>query len=231
MSARTLVMGDIHGNDKALNQCLDRSDFNLANDTLIQLGDVCDRHPDTATVVEQLSQIPNLIAIRGNHDPWLQRWLETGVTSTIWAENGGIASIKSYIESGDVIDRSKHLTFLKRQENFYVDQKNRLFIHAGFTNPKGPEFEEPASQCYWDRSLWYDAMKDRLSNKRPALSKLFDEIYIGHTPTINWQQETPMQAFNIWNLDTGAGWNGRLTIMDLETKEYWQSDPASTLYI
>ncbi len=39
-----------------------------------------------------------------------------------------------------------------------------------------------------------------------------------------------MQAANIWNLDTGAGFKGKLTIMDVTTKEYFQSDLAQDLY-
>jgi serine/threonine protein phosphatase 1 len=39
-----------------------------------------------------------------------------------------------------------------------------------------------------------------------------------------------MKAANIWNLDTGAGYNGKLTIMDIKTKEYWQSDLVTELY-
>jgi serine/threonine protein phosphatase 1 len=31
-------------------------------------------------------------------------------------------------------------------------------------------------------------------------------------------------------MDTGAGWAGKLTIMDVQTKEYWQSDPVQSLY-
>jgi len=33
-----------------------------------------------------------------------------------------------------------------------------------------------------------------------------------------------MKAANIYNLDTGAGHTGRLSIMDVDTKEFWQSD-------
>ena len=38
-----------------------------------------------------------------------------------------------------------------------------------------------------------------------------------------WNITTPMQAANIINLDTGSGKGGLLTIMNLETKEYWQA--------
>ena len=39
-----------------------------------------------------------------------------------------------------------------------------------------------------------------------------------------------MKAANIWNLDTGAGFEGKLTIMNVDTKEYYQSDKLTTLY-
>ena len=35
---------------------------------------------------------------------------------------------------------------------------------------------------------------------------------------------------NVWNLDTGGGYEGKLTVMDVETKELWQSDFVNTLY-
>ena len=31
-----------------------------------------------------------------------------------------------------------------------------------------------------------------------------------------------MNAANIWNLDTGGGWYGFISIMDVDTKEVWQ---------
>jgi serine/threonine protein phosphatase 1 len=34
----------------------------------------------------------------------------------------------------------------------------------------------------------------------------------------------------IWNVDTGAAFKGPLTIMDVDTKEFWQSEPLNTLY-
>ena len=40
-----------------------------------------------------------------------------------------------------------------------------------------------------------------------------------------------MNAANIWNLDTGAGFRGKLTIMDINTKEYWQSDNVNEIYV
>jgi serine/threonine protein phosphatase 1 len=36
--------------------------------------------------------------------------------------------------------------------------------------------------------------------------------------------------FNITNMDTGAGHTGKLTIMDIDSKIFWQSDPLPKLY-
>jgi serine/threonine protein phosphatase 1 len=39
-----------------------------------------------------------------------------------------------------------------------------------------------------------------------------------------------MQGCNVWNIDTGAGFHGKLTALDISTKEFWQSDPVPALY-
>jgi serine/threonine protein phosphatase 1 len=58
----------------------------------------------------------------------------------------------------------------------------------------------------------------------------FMEIYIVHTHTTKFNSDKPLNAFNIYNLDIDAGNSGRLTIMDIETKAFWQSDLTSELY-
>jgi serine/threonine protein phosphatase 1 len=59
---------------------------------------------------------------------------------------------------------------------------------------------------------------------------LFSEIYIGHTPTIFYGETEPMNAENMWNIDTGAAFTGKLSIMDINTKQFWQSDIVMDLY-
>jgi serine/threonine protein phosphatase 1 len=78
------------------------------------------------------------------------------------------------------------------------------------------------------RELWYGA-RMRESREGPDTKRLtaFDEVYIGHTPT-DWLR--PRRVLDIWNLDQGAGWDGVLTLMHVETHEYWQSDPVPELY-
>ena len=64
----------------------------------------------------------------------------------------------------------------------------------------------------------------------PKRLTLYKEIYIGHTPVSRIQKTTPVQMANVWNVDTGAAFKGPLTIMDVDTKEFWQSEPLPSLY-
>lgn len=59
---------------------------------------------------------------------------------------------------------------------------------------------------------------------------LYKEIYLGHTPVTRIGQTVPVKRGNIWNVDTGAAFHGPLTIMDVESKQFWQSDPLPQLY-
>ena len=64
----------------------------------------------------------------------------------------------------------------------------------------------------------------------PKRLLLFNEIYIGHTSTTNYKVSEPMQGCNVWNVDTGAAFKGSLTALNIETKEFVQTDPVYLLY-
>jgi serine/threonine protein phosphatase 1 len=116
-----------------------------------------------------------------------------------------------------------------------VDEGNRLFVHAGFSSIHGPVKEHFYHNFFWDRTLWElalatdkDLKKD--SKRYPKRLRLFSEIFIGHTPTLYYDSTVPMHAANVWNIDTGAAFTGRLSALDVETKAFWQSEPVPSLY-
>ena len=51
-----------------------------------------------------------------------------------------------------------YIYFLENLLDFFIDGENRLFIHAGFTNLKGVDFEYFKPLFYWDRTLWETAL-------------------------------------------------------------------------
>ena len=232
-------MGDIHGGYKALVQCMERAKFDYELDTLIQLGDVADGWSEVPECVDLLLKVKNLIAIKGNHDEWAREWMLFGTPPHMWLKQGGQATYDAYRH--DVEMKADHYTrFFNKQHNYYHDEENdRVFVHGGYVDAKGIGHDHSKSY-YWDRELWSIALSGK-SSLRGKVSKAFTqklprrlrahkEIYIGHTTTLNWKTDKPMKACNVWNLDTGGGFGGKLTIMDVDTKEYWQSDKVEDLY-
>lgn len=233
---RTLVFGDIHGGLRALKQLFERAQIS-PQDQLIFLGDYVDGWSDSAELIDfliELKQTHQCIFMRGNHDELLCAWLDQGRDNPMWLNHGGASTVAAYA-SLDAATKSKHVAFLKSLQNYYLDPQNRLFVHAGFTNLKGVDFEYFPKMFYWERTLWESALalNPELSKTDLAYPKrflLYSEIYIGHTPVTQINQTTPQHRACIWNIDTGAAFEGPLTVMDVATHEYWQSDPVYTLY-
>lgn len=239
MIQKTFVIGDIHGGLKALVQVLERAKVSK-NDTLIFLGDFVDGWSESPAVLDfliALKEKQNCIFIRGNHDDLLLKWLckdNEGFDERMWFNHGGEASALSY-QNIENSTKEKHIQFLLSLQDYHLDDENRLFIHAGFTNVKGVEHEYFKPLFYWDRTLWETAlaMDNQLSKDAltyPNRLKLYKEIYIGHTPVTKIDETIPINKACVWNVDTGAAFQGKLTIMDVDTKEFWQSDDLSDLY-
>ncbi len=236
MDKRTLVIGDIHGGYKALEQVLNRARVTV-EDKLIFLGDYVDGWSESKTVIDKLialSKTHNCIFIRGNHDALFTEYLKTRKQNKLWLRHGGASTLKAYENcSPNTIKQHRH--FLEHLQNYHIDDQNRLFLHAGFINMHGPEQEYYAYIFYWDRTLWETALAtdkhlDERSLFYPKRFTHFKEIFIGHTPTIRIGETKPVQALNLWNVDTGAAFTGTLSALDVDTKQVYQSDEVWKLY-
>jgi len=233
---RTLVIGDIHSGLKALQQVLQKAEV-TTKDRLIFLGDYVDGWSEAVETVEfliHLDKTHTCIFLRGNHDELCLDWLLKKEHNAVWLQHGGTATSNSYAKvSEEIIE--KHIQFYEDLKNYYLDAKNRLFLHAGFTNLKGIEHEYFSKTFYWDRTLWELAvslnpdLKEEDANY-PARLKNYREIYIGHTPVTRMGKTRPQNFANVWNIDTGAAFKGPLTIFDIKSKKIWQSDPVCTFY-
>lgn len=131
---------------------------------------------------------------------------------------------KTALESKDI--PAMHQTFFNSRKLYYIDHNNRCFLHVGFKRNL-PFEEQKITDYYWGRSLCQDAVKQAANGEDFTMVPDFKEIYIGYSQTIQRDTDKPLQAFNIYNVDTGAG---RLTIMDVETKAYWQYDLTTDFY-
>lgn len=235
MEKRTLVIGDIHGAFRALTQLLERASVS-EKDHLIFVGDYTDGWSESIQVIEFLIGFGNKISctfLKGNHDVNVREWLSTGYIKPAWYKSGGKSTMEAYEHMAHK-SRKQHLEFFKQLEDYHIDMENRLFIHAGFTSQNGPEYEKYPSVYNEDRTLWETALitadTPDTATHYPKRFRCFNEIYIGHTPTTKAGSDRPMKGGNVWNVDTGAAFTGKLTAMDICTKEYWQSDTVQHLY-
>jgi len=231
---KVFCCGDIHGRFEALKQVLKKSKFNYTKDKLIVLGDIVDGGYNTYEVVEELLKIKNLIYIIGNHCEWFIKHINNGFSENIWLNQGGCNTLNSYggecIDADFIVDAPKkfditnvkipvtHQDFFNRGIYYYV-LNNMLFVHGGI-NPKIPFLKSQSKHdLLWDRSLINYC-------KRGKYVPRYEKVFVGHTTTqiIERNCTKPLNYSNLWMLDTGAGWNGKLTIMDVNTEEFWQSD-------
>ena len=234
--SRNLVIGDIHGALKALKQLIQKVNI-TPDDHLIFLGDYVDGWSESAELISfliELNTTHNCTFLRGNHDELCYTWLTQNSYSSDWIKHGGQATMNSYAKKSKE-EIETHLHFFEELINYHIDNRNRLFLHAGFTNLHGPHREYFEKLFYWDRTLWetalgLDAQLEKTDCRYPKRLLIFDEIYIGHTPVTRINKTVPIKAACVWNMDTGAAFKGPLTIMDIDTKEYWQSDPVHLLY-
>lgn len=229
------AIGDIHGGLRALQQVVERAPVQ-ENDMLVFMGDYVDGWSQSYQVIEyliELNQKQNCIFLKGNHDAWAESWLATGAINSTWVEHGGKETIDSYAGiTGE--KREQHLQFYKSLQLYFIDAFGRCYVHGGYTSKRGPAFETIPEVLMLDRTLWEAALAAKemqtTSLFYPRRLNSFKEIFIGHTPTLYLGTDKPVCASSVYNIDTGAAFHGKLTIMNVATKEYWQSDIVRTLY-
>ena len=184
-NSKTWVIGDIHGEYDKLKRLLELIEFDYENDQLISLGDIVDRGPNSYECVEELLKIKNLIALRGNHDEAFRESTITGRNSLY--TQGGRETMLSYQRSYPKCDNDPtkipqtHKDFFKNQINYYVDINGNLFVHAGIDITRDIE-KQDLMTFIWDREMIMDAL-----NPKCEFDNIYKNIFIGHTPTIYWE--------------------------------------------
>jgi len=225
---KRFAIGDIHGRIGALKQVLKESKFNYKKDKLIVLGDIVDGGPDAFGVIEELLKIKNIVYIIGNHDRWFMKHIRQGWTGELWIQQGGQVTLESYgaalgwhktiTDEREVITDAvipvTHQEFLNRGTYYHIED-NMVFVHGGF-NPTIPIEKETHSNLVWDRELIDYAIGHKIEG--------WDKVFVGHSTTLCFGSTLPRKRNNLWMMDTGAGHSGKLTIMDIDTEEYWQSE-------
>ena len=94
------VVGDIHGHIKTLEELISQIDLQNGH-KLVSLGDMIDRGPDSASVLELFRGNPSFHAIKGNHEQMMHKSISIGKNRhwKSWLKFGGVETLISFFLS------------------------------------------------------------------------------------------------------------------------------------
>ena len=102
-----------------------------ADETVVILGDVIDRGPNSRNVVDQLIQLKdqtNLVCILGNHEEMLLDSFDFELARESWLNVGGRETLDSYGGELSLIP-DEHIQFIRSFVDYW-ETESEIFVHA-----------------------------------------------------------------------------------------------------
>jgi serine/threonine protein phosphatase 1 len=231
--SRAYAVGDVHGRADlfaALIAAVDSDDAKraTADTTVVLLGDLVDRGPDSAGVValarDWQARRP-LRALMGNHEEMfldsfdseevLRQFLRFGGKETMlsYPINPVTYTASSLTETQELMRAAvpaEDIAFMRAMEDM-VTIGDYLFVHAGI-RPGVPLDQQRIGDLRW--------IREPFTSCKVSLGPV---VVYGHTI-----YERPEIGFNRIGIDTGAYQSGRLTAIGLEGTNRWLIEAKET---
>lgn len=215
------AVGDVHGCLKELLAAEDRivadaAKVSAKRRVILLLGDLIDRGPQSADVLDHLTRSAppgfERMAICGNHDDTFLGFMEDPVANEGWLEFGGVETMQSYgMDVERLLRQRKGLASLAAVLRETVPERHvaylsalpvsvrfgdTLFVHAG-VRPGVPLADQQDEDFMWIREAFLGADHG-----------LGLTVVHGHTPS-----KDPVFVPGRIGIDTGAYATGRLTVL------------------
>lgn len=243
-SGRDFVVGDLHGCFAQLRTELEARHFDPQRDRLFAVGDLVDRGPQSDSVLETVEQY-GIKSVKGNHEDVIVRWHAGEEQALSLLGNGAdwlldraderdwVKAIAAYMASLPYlieIETEHGLVGIVHADS-PVSDWNRLVADIERERADG----KTRRKAIWSRTRW-KAQQPHPSPSRNTLRSLLDKarhsvrgeahvvgrienvtaVIVGHTPV-----SAVTAKDNVINIDTGAVYGGKLTIMDLADLPQW----------
>lgn len=230
---RIYAVGDIHGQIDLFNRLVEQIEADdaardSADTTIILLGDLVDRGPDSSGVLDAaiaLGKRRHVRTLCGNHEEMFLKSLDSTAVLRDFLRRGGRETVLSYSIDEDTyndldfdqlrlelhkIVPERHVQFLHSLEDWIIIG-DYLFVHAGIR--PGVAIEDQSTQdLRWIREPFLSAS--------PSCSYC---VVHGHTIS-KGPEEHPGRI----GIDTGAYISGRLTAIGLEADRRWFMSSSNT---
>jgi len=234
--ARTYVIGDIHGACRALQQVIRRVAPSTGGPAHL-FGRLCGWVVGIAAGdgVPDGIEMPPIIAFlfAATTTPGVRNGSLGWGPDPNWLFHGGRATVESYAGIS-AMQTIRHLAFFARMRLILKRRGGFLFMPASppcmapprsitkaITSGTGPYGRWRCPSMTGSLKTVFSIHDDCCFTRRSISVILPLPILTGIFPCI---------AANVWNMDTGAAFTGRISMMDIETKKVTQSDIVQKLY-
>lgn len=230
---RAYAVGDVHGRADlfaAMIKAVEDDDAGrgAADSTIVLLGDLVDRGPDSAGVIALARQWHGrrpIRALMGNHEEMFLDSFDNEEVLRHFLRFGGRETVLSYpidpatyaaaslAETQELMRQAvpaEDLTFLRAMEDM-VAIGDYLFVHAGI-RPGVPLDQQRPGDLRW--------IREPFTNHQGSFGPV---VIYGHTI-----YEKPEIGSNRIGIDTGAYQSGRLTAIGLEGSNRWLIEVSET---
>lgn len=235
---RTIAIGDIHGCKSLLDSLLDHMNYDPTSDHLVFVGDYLDRGPYPASVVRLIRTLDacgHVTAIKGNHEQKCIDWYDREhLFRTTGRPNGMSPPSPKRREQWDELS-VEDIDWLRKLSLTARPLPGWIAVHAGFEDKplKDQRPDKMTRVCFINPLTGEVQNRDENADlgSQPQGSIRWMErwrgpenIVYGHlvhsrkTPRI----DRPAPGVETWGIDTGACYGGRLTALDLETRQVFQ---------
>lgn len=220
--ARTIIVGDVHGCGDELGDLLDATRYAQGTDTLVLVGDLVARGPDSGRAVRR-ARDAGARAVRGNHDEKVLVWWRAASS-----HGRGVADRKIKLS-----DRHKLAVTQLADEDFRwlaalplhmrLPEHETLVVHAG-VDPRTPLEQQDPTMLMNIRSIDEHSRPTRTLDGT-AWAKVWpgpEHVVFGHDARRGLQLEP-----NATGLDTGCCYGRELTAIVLDAGERIPTDVAA----
>ena len=222
--ANIWAIGDVHGYFRTLQSLVEKLELN-ENDVVVMLGDLIDRGPSSADVVNYVKSTENIYSIRGNHEQMMiegfddaKFFKDVNMEARIWYSNGGSETESSYIamcgSNEEACNRaSEDIGWMMTLPTEIVLDDWRL-VHGGYNQNYDVEDESQEDIHMYARKQFFNS-KHAIDSKRTIL--------FGHTVTFKHLHKDESKAGLIWLSDVQLD-DGRPMAIGLDTCVYHEFD-------
>jgi serine/threonine protein phosphatase 1 len=215
----TYFTSDIHGHYDALIGLLNYVNWDAARDRLIIGGDMINRGPDSAKVLQfardlQLQNPQHVHVLCGNHEEMMIWYFKS--KSPMWLQHGGLETMHSFKEMYEDgwLAAENYALWLTTLPLTYEDTL-ALYTHAGI-HPSFSLHNQP-------RDILWLTLRDVKLQDKAALSRLSNgkPIFRGHSPV---QKATENSCYIHCDLGMGVlpPEHSALALVNVEERLYWR---------